>query len=162
MCSLSWFVPNGTSSEFFPPEYSLHWDIPIRLLDIQLGYGLPRTRFWCVNSFEPTTLTRSFNVLLGYRVFRPESPMGSRHHTPFEKVHRITRLPLVFKMLVTMLGSVRFPLTFWMDNGNDILKWGIRCRGALMTKAGLQMFEIPTRRDFITLSQSLKPEVCMC
>ena len=42
---LSWFVPTGTSSEFFPPEYPSHWDIPTRSLDIPLGYGLPRTRF---------------------------------------------------------------------------------------------------------------------
>ena len=45
MCTLSWFVPTGTSSEFFQPEYSPHWDIPTRSLDIPLPYGLPRTRF---------------------------------------------------------------------------------------------------------------------
>ena len=39
---LSWFVPTGTSSEFFPPEYPPHRDIPTRSLDIPLGYGLPR------------------------------------------------------------------------------------------------------------------------
>ena len=31
-----------TSSEFFPPEYPPHWDIPTRSLDIPLAYGLPR------------------------------------------------------------------------------------------------------------------------
>ena len=45
MCTLSWFVPTGTSSEFFPPEYPPHWDIPTRSLDIPLGYGLYQTRF---------------------------------------------------------------------------------------------------------------------
>ena len=30
LCILSWFVLTGTSSEFFPPEYPPHWDIPTR------------------------------------------------------------------------------------------------------------------------------------
>ena len=45
MCTLSWFVPTGTSSEFFPPEYPPHWDIPTRSLDILLGNGVSQTRF---------------------------------------------------------------------------------------------------------------------
>ena len=57
---LSWFVPTGTSSEFFPPEYPPHWDIPTRSLDIPLGYGLPRTRF----KFKVLECDLGFGVIL--------------------------------------------------------------------------------------------------
>ena len=49
---LSWFVPTGTSSEFFPPEYPPHWDIPTRSLDIPLGYGLPYRAKLCRAKFS--------------------------------------------------------------------------------------------------------------
>ena len=63
ICTLSWFVPTGTSSEFFPPEYPPRWDIPD-----YLGPDLTLRWFWSMNSSEPTNPTRSCNALLGYRV----------------------------------------------------------------------------------------------
>ena len=72
---LSWFVLTGTSSEFFPPKHPLHWDIPTRSLDIPLGYGLSWNRLTSNLVLECELLwtynpARSFNVLLGYRVFQ--------------------------------------------------------------------------------------------